>query len=415
MPFDLNRIKTITKTFPTPFYIYSEKEIIDRVKALQEAFSWNKGFKEYFAVKATPNPAILKILKGLGCGIDCASMAELIMGHKLGIEGNNIMFTSNDTPVQEYRLAIDLGAIINIDDINHIDTLIKIGLPDKICLRYNPGTDFIVQNDIMGELKESKFGMTKKQIMMAVRTLSGLGVKQFGLHAMLASCALDENYYPTLAQEMFSLALEVKQQTGVTVSFIDLSGGIGIPYRPMEREPDIAKIGERVKKVYDKLIEANDMSVDIYSELGRYITGPCGYLVSTVIHKKQTYKNYIGIDATACNLMRPAMYGAYHYITVLGKNSYDRGYKYDVVGSLCENNDKFAVDRMLPSPNVGDIVVIHDVGAHGYSMGYNYNGKLKCAELLLERGGNIRLIRRAQTLDDYFATLDIYPEFRPRR
>lgn len=412
LPFDKNKIKEITETYPTAFYLYDEKGIADCVKKIKQAFSWNEGYKEYFAVKACPNPAIIKILKSFGCGLDCASEAELEMAKRLGITGENIMFTSNDTPGSEFKKARALGAIINLDDISHIDFLKDNGgIPETVCMRYNPGTDFIVQNDIMGQLKESKFGMTKAQITESVKRLSDLGAKRFGIHAMLASCALDEDYYPTLAREVFSLALQIKEETGVELSFVDLAGGIGIPYKPEETAVDILKIGSSVEKVYNELIKENAMKLSIFTEMGRFVTGPYGYLVSTVIHEKNTYKNYLGLDTTACNLMRPAIYGAYHHITLLGKENAKADTMYDVTGSLCENNDKFAVDRMLPKADIGDIAVIHDAGAHGYSMGYNYNGKLKCAELLLEESGNVRLIRRAETLEDYFSTLNIYKEF----
>lgn len=413
LPFDKDKIERIKRTFPTPFYLYDERGIMECVQKIQEAFSWNEGYKEYFAVKATPNPAIIKLLHSMGCGVDCASTTELTMSQKLGITGQNIMFSSNDTPKEDYQLARKLGAIINLDDCSHIDFLAENGgIPETICMRYNPGTDFIVQNNIMGELKQSKFGMTKTQLIESVKRLSQMGAKNFGVHSMLASCALNKNYYPTLAREVFSLALEIKQETGISLSFVNLSGGIGIPYRPEETPVDIIEIGKAVKKVYDELIAANGMKLSLFTEMGRFVTGPYGYLVSTVLHEKETYKKYLGLDATACNLMRPAIYGAYHHITILGKEESECDTLYDVVGSLCENNDKFAVDRMLPKAEIGDIAVIHDAGAHGYSMGYNYNGKLKCAELLLERGGNVRIIRRAETMKDYFATLDIFPEFR---
>ena len=323
------------------------------------------------------------------------------------------MFSSNDTPKEDYILAKKVGAIINLDDCSHIDFLAQYaGIPETVCFRYNPGTDFIVQNDIMGQLKQSKFGMTKKQLLESVKKLSKMGAKKFGVHAMLASCALNEDYYPTLAKELFSLALEIKKEAGIALSFVNLSGGIGIPYKPEETAVDILKIGKKVEEVYKKIIEANGMELSIFTEMGRFVTGPYGYLVSTVLHEKSTYKNYLGLDASACDLMRPAIYGAYHHITLLGKENAPKDTMYDVTGSLCENNDKFAVDRMLPKAQIGDIAVIHDAGAHGYSMGYNYNGKLKCAELLLEKDGNVRIIRRAQKPEDYFATLDIYPEFR---
>lgn len=412
LPFDKETIEKIKETHPTPFYLYDEEGIKNCVKKIQNAFSWNKGYKEYFAVKATPNPAILRLLSSLGCGFDCASSAELTMAQKLGVVGQNIMFSSNDTPAEDYRFARELGAIVNLDDCGHIDFLSENGgIGETVCMRYNPGTNFIVQNDIMGRLKESKFGMTKEQLIESVKKLSALGAKKFGVHAMLASCALNEDYYPTLAREIFSLALEIREKTGVTLSFVNLSGGIGIPYRPEESAVDILKIGENVRLVYEELLSKNGIELSLFTEMGRFVTGPYGYLVTTVLHEKKTYKNYLGVDATACNLMRPAIYGAYHHITLLGKENKTPDTLYDVTGSLCENSDKFAVDRMLPKAEIGDIAVIHDAGAHGYSMGYNYNGKLKCAELLLKKDKSVSLIRRAETIKDYFATLDIYPEF----
>lgn len=412
LPFNEEQIKRISQQYPTPFLIYDEKGICDNMAKIKKAFAWNEGFREYFAVKACPNPAIIKILKKYGCGLDCASLVELIMAEKLGITSDGIMFTSNDTPACEFKKANELSAIINFDDPTHIDLCCQNGgTPKTVCFRYNPGTDFIVQNDIMGELKESKFGMTKQQLLTSVKKLKALGAEKFGVHAMLASCALNEDYYPTLAKEIFLLALEIKRETGVELSFVDLAGGIGIPYRPEEKAIDIIKIGENVRKVYDDIIAKNGMKLSIFTEMGRFVTGPYGYLVSQVLHEKHTYKNYLGLDATACNLMRPAIYGAYHHITILGKEDETPNTIYDVTGSLCENNDKFAVNRLLPKTKVGDIAVIHDAGAHGYSMGYNYNGKLKCAELLMKENGTAQLIRRAETPKDYFATLDIYDEF----
>lgn len=412
LPFCKEQIEEIKKTYPTPFYLYDESAIERCVEQIKQAFSWNDGYREYFAVKACPNPAVIKLLKAHGCGLDCASTSELTMAQKLGITGKSIMFSSNDTPKEDFVLAKKLGAIINLDDISHIDFLAQCaGIPETVCMRYNPGTDFIVQNDIMGELKQSKFGMTKAQIIESVKKLSAMGAKNFGIHAMLASCALNEDYYPTLAREIFLLALAIRKETGIAISFADFAGGIGIPYKPEETAVDMIKIGARVKEVYNELIAANGMKISIFTEMGRFVTGPYGYLVSTVLHEKKTYKNYLGLDATACNLMRPAIYGSYHHITLLGKETDEKTILYDVTGSLCENNDKFAVDRMLPKAEIGDIAVIHDAGAHGYSMGYNYNGKLRCAELMLQKDGSVKLIRRAETLKDYFATFDIYDEF----
>lgn len=415
LPFDREKIERTETRFKTPFYIYDENAITARIKKIQQAFSWNEGYKEYFAVKATPNPEILKLLHSLGCGIDCASDTELMLGERLGITGEEIMFTSNDTPDSSYDYANSLSAIVNLDDCSHLEYFEKSGsIPHTVCFRYNPGTDFIVQNDIMGELQNSKFGMRGDQLIYSVKRMKELGAKKFGVHAMLASCALNEDYYPTLARELFSLALKIREETGVELSFVNLSGGAGIPYLPEEDEIDIIKIGAGVKAVYDELISANGMKLSVFTEMGRYVTGPFGYLVTKVRRLKSTYKNYAGVDATACNLMRPAIYGAYHHITVLGKENDEKTGIYDVTGSLCENNDKFAVDRPLPKLSVGDFLVIHDAGAHGYSMGYNYNGFLRCAELLLEKGGNVKLIRRAETAEDYFATFDIYPEFRDK-
>lgn len=413
LPFNKEQIQKIEQNFPTPFYLYDEKGITDCVKKLYEAFSWCEGYKEYFAVKALPNPSILKLLKSLGCGIDCASETELMMGEKLGLVGENIMFSSNETPLSDYAKAKSLGAIINMDDISHIDFIDEnLGLPELMCMRYNSGNSFDGQNKIMGTLHQSKFGMTREQILESIKILSEKGVVRFGLHAMLSSCNLEQTYYPALAREMFELAVEIKNTYGISLEFINLSGGIGIPYTEDERTIDILDIGANVKKAYDEIITANSMKLKIFTELGRYITGPYGYLVTSVLHEKQTFKTYLGVDATACNLMRPAIYGSYHHITLLGKEDSEKDTKYDVVGSLCENNDKFAIDRMLPKAEIGDKLVLHDAGAHGYSMGYNYNGKLRCAELMLKENGEATLIRRAETPADYFSTLDIYDEFK---
>jgi diaminopimelate decarboxylase len=412
LPFTREKLEKIRELYPTPFYIYDERAIEERIAGIQEAFSWNPGFREYFAVKATPNPAIIRLLHSHGCGIDCASGTELMMGERLGITGRDIMFSSNDTPADEYRLARELGAIINLDDPGHIDFLRECaGIPETICLRYNPGTAFSWTSRYMGELRESKFGMTHDQVIDSVRRLKELGVREFGLHAMLASCCLDEGYYAVLAREVFRLYTEIREKCGVELSFIDLSGGIGIPYRPDESPVDMMKIGAGVHSVYDEVTGKTGRGPDIFTEMGRYVTGPCGWLVSTVLHVKRSYKNYLGLDATACDLIRPAMYGAYHHISIPGREDGPEE-MYDVTGSLCENNDKFAVDRRLPAAEPGDIAVIHDAGAHGRSMGYNYNGKLRCAELLLKKDGSVELIRRAETPRDYFATLDIFPEFR---
>ncbi len=411
VPFTKAQVKAWNEE--TPYYVYDKAGIVSCVKGIYDAFSWNKGFKEYFAVKACPNPSILRLLKSLNCGADCASVTELMLAERSGITSQDIIFSSNETSEEEYKAAFDRGAIINLDDISHIEFLENcLGgkMPETICCRYNPGK-FGIANDIMGHLYDSKFGMTHEQLLDAYKILASKGVKHFGLHAMLASCSLENDYYPTLARNLFSLVLEIKEKTGVTISFVDMSGGIGIPYYPEEKAVDMAHIGKEVKKVYDEILASRGIEVSLFTEMGRYITGPYGYLVTSVLHHKHIYKDYVGVDATACNLMRPAMYGAYHHITVLGKENDLANTVVDVVGSLCENNDKFAVDRALPETQRGDILVIHDAGAHGYSMGYNYNGKLKCAEFLLD-DGKLTKIRRAETVQDYFATLDIDEAFK---
>lgn len=406
------QLDEIVKTYPTPFHIYDEKGIRENVKKLKEAFSWNEGYKEYFAVKANPNPFLLKILQEYGCGCDCSSRTELMLSDALGFGGkgnDNIMFSSNDTPAEEFILADKTGAIINLDDFTHIDFLEKtLGkIPETISLRYNPGGLFKISTSIMDNPGEAKYGLTTEQLLEAYRILKEKGAKRFGMHAFLASNTVTNEYYPTLAKVLFETAVRVKEEVGVELSFINLSGGIGIPYTPDQEPNDIGLIGQKVKKVYDEiLVPAGLGKVSIYTELGRFMTGPYGHLVTTAIHQKHTHKEYIGCDACAVNLMRPAMYGAYHHITVMGKEKEPCDHKYDVTGSLCENNDKFAIDRMLPKIDIGDLLVIHDTGAHGYSMGYNYNGKLKSAELLLKEDGTVQLIRRAETPEDYFATLD---------
>lgn len=411
VPFTKEDVENWSAQFPTPFYVYDEEGIKNCVTDLYKAFSWNEGFKEYFAVKALPTPAIIRLLRDLGCGTDCASIPELIISDKSGISGKNIIFSSNETTREEYLAALEVGAIINLDDITHIEFLESIApLPDTICARYNPG-QFNITNDIMGHLHDTKFGMTHDQIIEAFAILKAKGVKHFGIHSMLASCSLVEEYYPRLAKKLFKFALEIKEKLGINIEFIDLSGGIGIPYRPTEEPVDIFAIGDAVRRVYEEIIEPSGLKIALFTEMGRYITGPYGYLVTKAIHKKHIYKEYVGVDASCCDLMRPAMYGAYHHITVLGKENAAPVYKYDVVGSLCENNDKFAVDRSLPEIQNGDYIVIHDAGAHGHSMGYNYNGKLRCAEMMLQSDGSLQLIRRAQTAADYFSTLDIDKEF----
>jgi diaminopimelate decarboxylase len=405
--FTKEQIVEIIKQYPTPFHIYDEKGIRATARALNQAFSWNPGFREYFAVKALPNPVILNILKEEGCGLDCSSYTELMLAEALGFKGEDIMFSSNVTPAEEYQYARKLDALINLDDYSHIDFLkANGGIPETICLRYNPGGDFQVGNAIMGSPWDAKYGMTKTQLMGGIRKLMALGAKNFGIHAFLSSNTTDKNYYPILAKELFSLAVEMHKTTGANIAFVNLSGGIGIPYRPEDKPVDILEVGSAVRKVYEKTFGKAGMEVQLKTELGRFMTGPHGYLVSTVLHEKKIYKDYIGLDACAVNLMRPAMYGAYHHITVMGKEDEPCDTLYDVTGSLCENNDKFAINRALPKIDIGDIVVIHDTGAHGFSMGYNYNGKLRSAEVLLKEDGSTQLIRRAETPKDYFATLD---------
>ena len=404
----LDEVKEIVKTYPTPFHIYDEKGIRENARNLKKAFSWNKGFKEYFAVKATPNPYILKILKEEGCGTDCSSLTELMMSEACGITGENIMFSSNVTPAEEYVKARELGAIINLDDITHIDFLKECaGIPEKISCRYNPGGVFKVSNDIMDNPNDAKYGMTKAQMFEAFSRLKELGVKEFGIHSFLVSNTVTNDYYPMLATELFKLAAELKEKCGVHINFINLSGGVGVPYKPEQEPNNIFVIGEGVRKAFEEILVPNGMGdVNIFTELGRFMLAPYGHLVTKAIHEKHIYKEYIGVDACAANLMRPAMYGAYHHITVLGKEDDKEEFKYDVTGSLCENNDKFAIDRMLPHIDMGDYLVIHDTGAHGFAMGYNYNGRLRSAELLKKESGEIKLIRRAETPADYFATLD---------
>ena len=406
----LEQLKEIDKTYPTPYHLYDEKGIRENAKKLKEAFSWNKGYREYFAIKATPNPYILKILKDYGCGVDCASMTELMMAYALDYKPEEIMFSSNDTPAEEYEYAAKIGATINLDDITHIDFLDKIldgKFPETMSCRYNSGGFFKLGTSIMDNPGDAKYGMTHEQIIEAFKILKSKGVKHFGIHSFLASNTVTNEYYPTLAKILFEVAVEIKEKTGVELSFINLSGGIGIPYTPDKEPNDIFVIGEGVKKVYDEvLVPAGLGNVAIFTELGRYMLAPYGHLVTTAIHEKHTHKEYIGVDACAVNLMRPAMYGAYHHITVLGKENDPCDHMYDVTGSLCENNDKFAIDRMLPKIDMGDILVIHDTGAHGFAMGYNYNGKLKSAEILLREDGSVKLIRRAETPEDYFATLE---------
>lgn len=405
----LEQLREIEKTYPTPFYLYDERGIKENAARLKQAFSWNKGYKEYFAVKATPNPFLLNILKDMGCGTDCSSMTELMMSKACGFSGPDIMFSSNDTPPEEFAYAEKLGAIINLDDITHIQCLEEtLGhIPETISCRFNPGGLFKISNDIMDNPGDSKYGMTTEQIGQAFKILKEKGAKHFGIHAFLASNTVTNEYYPMLAKILFELAVKLKEETGVHIAFINLSGGIGIPYRPDQEPNDILAIGDGVRRVYEEiLVPAGMDDVALCTELGRFMMGPYGALVTKAIHEKHTYKEYVGVDACAVNLMRPAMYGAYHHITVMDREDEPCTHMYDVVGSLCENNDKFAIDRMLPEIRKGDLLFIHDAGAHGFAMGYNYNGKLKSAELLLKEDGTVEMIRRAETPEDYFATFD---------
>ena len=404
-------VERIEKEYPTPFHIYDEKGIRENAKALKEAFAWNKGYKEFFAVKATPNPFLINILRDYGCGCDCSSMTELMLSHAMGVDGSDIMFSSNETPASEYAYAAEIGAIINLDDITHIDFLEKtLGyLPKTLSCRFNPGGYFALGTDIMDNPGDAKYGFTTEQMFEGFRILKERGVENFGIHSFLASNTVTNEYYPTLARQLFELAVQLKERTGAHITFINLSGGVGVAYKPDQTPNDIKVIGEGVRKAYEEiLVPAGMGDVAIYTELGRFMMAPYGNLVVQAIHAKHTYKEYIGVDACAVNLMRPAMYGAYHHITVLGKEEAPCDHKYDVVGSLCENNDKFAIDRMLPEIETGDYLAIHDTGAHGFAMGYNYNGKLKSAELLLHEDGSVEMIRRAETPQDYFRTFDCF-------
>lgn len=409
------QVEEIVKNFPTPFYLYDEKGIVENARAVYKAFSWNKGFKEYFAVKATPNPILMKILKKEGCGFDCSSITELMLSASIDAVGSDIMFSSNDTPDEEFAYADKIGAIINLDDITHIESVEKVlggRLPETMSCRYNPGGVFTLSNGIMDNPGDSKYGMTKEQLFEAFKIMKSKGVKNFGIHAFLASNTVTNEYYPQLAGQLFELAVELEKETGADIKFINLSGGVGIPYKPDQEPNDIAVIGEGVREQYEKILTPNGMGdVAIFTEMGRFMMGPYGALVTKAIHEKHIYKEYIGVDACAVNLMRPAMYGSYHHITVLGKEDAPLECTYDVTGSLCENNDKFAIDRQLPKIEMGDYLFIHDAGAHGFAMGYNYNGKLWSAELLLKEDGSVQQIRRAETPRDYFATLDCNEEF----
>ena len=401
-------LEEMSKNYPTPYHIYDEKGIRQTVRDLYDAFSWNKGFKEYFAVKATPNPSILKILKEEGCGTDCSSMAELVMSERCGFKGEEIMFSANETPYVEYQKAYELGGIINLDDLTHVDYLKEhVGIPETICCRFNPGGYFTIHNNIMDNPQDAKYGMMPDQIIEAYKKLKEYGAKTFGIHAFLASNTVTNEYYPTLAKQLFEFAVRLKKETGICLSFINLSGGIGIAYKPEQEANDIKVIGELVHQVYDEILKPEGLdNIKLFTELGRFVLAPNGHLVTKVLHEKHTYNEYIGVDACAANLMRPAVYGSYHHISVMGKEKEPCDHVYDVVGSLCENCDKFAIDRNLPKIDIGDYLVIHDTGAHGFSMGYNYNGKLRSAEFLLREDGRVEMIRRAETLDDYFATLE---------
>lgn len=404
----LEKAKEIREQIPTPFHVYDEAGIRANARLLKAAFSWNPGFREYFAVKATPNPFLLKILHEEGCGCDCATYTELLLSEAVGITGHDVIFSSNDTPALDMRKARDMGVYINLDDATYVDFLASMGpVPETVCLRYNPGGSFSLGNTIMDMPRDAKYGMTEDQMAGAITRLMKLGTKHFGVHAFLASNTTTNEYYPALAGQLFRLAVRLRNATGAHISFIDLSGGIGVDYRPEQPRCDIGIIGEGVRVKYEEILTPNDMGdVAIFTELGRFMLAPYGHLISTVIHEKHIYREYVGLDACAANLMRPAMYGAYHHITVLGKEDAILDHVYDVTGGLCENNDKFAIERSLPEIQIGDIVAIHDTGAHGFSMGYNYNGKLRSAEVLLKEDGSFQLIRRAETPEDYFATFD---------
>lgn len=408
LPFSNEQVEQIAQEYGTPFHIYDEKGIRDNVHRLQAAFSWAPRFKEYFAVKATPNPHIMKFLADEGVGADCSSLPELILAERVGLKGEDIVFTSNDTPAAEYIKAKELGVIINLDDISHIDFLDQVaGIPEMISFRYNPGSMRQGGNTIIGNPEEAKYGVTREQLFECYPKVQALGAKRFGLHTMVISNELDPDYFVETARMMFELIVELKNKLGIKIEVVNLGGGIGIPYRPDQEPVDLEYIGEKIRKVYEDIIVPNGLDpLKIALECGRVITGPYGYLISKVLHKKDIYKNYVGLDSCMADLMRPGIYGAYHHITVIGKDNMPLDYKYDVTGSLCENNDKFAIDRMLPQIEIGDLLVIHDTGAHGHAMGFNYNGKLRSQELLLKPDGKVELIRRAETIEDYFATLD---------
>jgi len=406
-PLNREQLEELTKKFPTPFHLYDEAAICANARALKAAFAWNPGFKEYFAVKATPNPYVMKVLKAEGFGADCSSLPELMLSESIGLSGNDIIFTSNDTPANEYVEAVDLGAIINLDDITHIDYLEQCaGLPPLVCCRYNPGA-LKAGNDIIGQPQEAKYGFTREQLFDGYRMLRDKGVKRFGLHTMVASNELEAGYFVETAHLLFDLVAELSAELDIRFEFVNIGGGIGIPYKPEDEPVDLTVVGEGIRKLYEEKIEKAGLGpLDVRLECGRMVTGPFGYLVSRVLHKKNTYKRYVGLDSCMTNLMRPGMYGAYHHVTVPGKEDQPHNFVCDVTGSLCENNDKFAIDRAIPEPDIGDLVVIHDAGAHGHSMGFNYNGKLRSAELLLRENGEVVQIRRAETVADYFATLN---------
>ena len=410
----LEQAQRIIEDVPTPFHIYDEKAIRENARRVNQAFAWNPGFKEYFAVKATPNPYLLKILQEEGCGVDCSSYTELLLSEACGFTGSDIMFSSNETPVEDMQKAYALNATINLDDLTHVEFLHRVaGIPPGISCRFNPGGGFDLGNGIMDNPGDSKYGMTEDQMAEAYTRLMELGAKEFGIHAFLASNTVTDDYYPELAGILFRLAVRLKERTGAKIKFINLSGGVGIAYKPGQRQNDIMAIGEGVRRQYEAILTPAGMGdVEIYTEMGRFMLAPYGGLVTTAIHQKHIYKEYIGVDACAANLMRPAMYGSYHHITVLGKEDAPADHVYDVVGGLCENNDKFAIDRELPEIETGDVLFIHDTGAHGFSMGYNYNGKLRSAEVLLCEDGSHQLIRRAETPADYFATLDFSPFYK---
>lgn len=407
LPCSRQRLEEIAREIPTPFHLYDESLIRERVRLLHRAFAWNPGFKEFFAVKATPTPAILRILREEGCGVDCSSLTELMLARACGFRGDEIMFSANVTPEADMRLAAQLDAQISLDDLSHIDFLDRVArIPRFVMLRYNPGPGFRMGNHIMSKAEDAKYGMTRGQLFAGLVSLRERGCREFGVHAFLSSNTCDEDYYPALADMLFRLAADIRAQTGIALGRINLSGGIGVPYRPDSPAPDILRVGERVRALYETILVPTGLDVRLCSELGRWLLAPGGCLVARVLHEKYIYKDYLGLDACAADLMRPAMYGAYHHITVAGQEDQPALRTWDVTGGLCENNDKFAVDRPLPRVGIGDLVVIHDTGAHGRAMGYNYNGKLRSAEVLLQSDGSHRLIRRAETPADYFATLE---------